>query len=907
MSSREPTLTDPTSLAVCMAVATTSLSAAAFRGGDQSAPPLHSLGDSSLAKLLASTELTPELSGLVEQLGLADDSTEPETEATSTEMPAPGAPSTVSVDPAELAASGWADPNDSALIESLAGAPWQVVDTETTGLTQASKPVKLTKKALTAGSDNTLRVRVLTAVWPNAEGQIVTAGWDLDTLTADQRARLACAALQGVFVGHNATFDLGWLMPLAPDTRPERVLDTLLFARLIVPESPVLLRARIAKDPRILDEVGQSVGWGLAALCHVHGINEHMDKTYQKPRHWTDPAPLSRAHYDYALGDVVDLHKLVMVLVGTSVSTDLLAAYDAWKQSLPAYLERFAALYERAPLQLADLHLRGMPLSREGVAQYVAQCAQEAQEQTEALIALAPGIAPYREGLADIGTGTSAALKNALAKALLDYGITVERTPKSDAPKVGEKDLRGLGITHSPAAPLFHALARINHATKRAGMALALLGFADRADDGRVHSLYAPVTATVRLSSSEPNLQNAPSVAAFRALVRAGKGKKIISCDYSAIDVRVGAALAIREQRRIVRALNDEDYAHKTYGQHQPDFREAVALAPSATTDAISEARETADQAYANRDWSRFDTARQTERVAVFALALRTCLNRLAPDVDTATALANLQGVDHRRFAGYSALRNAFCIGMDVHTYTGLRMLGRDPEAEVAGLSGPALKARMDELKEEIGDARKRGKVSNLSLLYGMAAVSFRRHAAKVFDVHMSEEEAQTDIDLWLNAYPEIRLLSASTHLRSEHRYNPDGLGGRFGLHGSVRIYDPKHGKAKHAPICSDTTLMGRPVVAAGLNASLNYPDQGSGADLLMRVLDRLERETPDLYAAAINQVHDELVFEVDAETAEVDKDRIRALMTDEGRLMLGDYGMPMDASIVVDDVWMKD
>jgi DNA polymerase-1 len=45
------------------------------------------------------------------------------------------------------------------------------------------------------------------------------------------------------------------------------------------------------------------------------------------------------------------------------------------------------------------------------------------------------------------------------------------------------------------------------------------------------------------MSSSEPNLQNMPS-GAFRGLFKASEGCKILVCDYSQIEVRVGGMLA---------------------------------------------------------------------------------------------------------------------------------------------------------------------------------------------------------------------------------------------------------------------------------------------------------------------------------------------------------------------------
>ena len=68
--------------------------------------------------------------------------------------------------------------------------------------------------------------------------------------------------------------------------------------------------------------------------------------------------------------------------------------------------------------------------------------------------------------------------------------------------------------------------------------------------DGRVHTTYnQTVTATGRLSSSDPNLQNIPVRSDLGRMVRtafvpAGPDNVILSCDYSQIELRLLAHLS---------------------------------------------------------------------------------------------------------------------------------------------------------------------------------------------------------------------------------------------------------------------------------------------------------------------------------------------------------------------------
>jgi DNA polymerase-1 len=64
--------------------------------------------------------------------------------------------------------------------------------------------------------------------------------------------------------------------------------------------------------------------------------------------------------------------------------------------------------------------------------------------------------------------------------------------------------------------------------------------------DGRIHTTFnQTVTATGRLSSSDPNLQNIPKKGKFAKRIRsafvAPRGKKLVALDYSQVDLRVAA------------------------------------------------------------------------------------------------------------------------------------------------------------------------------------------------------------------------------------------------------------------------------------------------------------------------------------------------------------------------------
>lgn len=92
-----------------------------------------------------------------------------------------------------------------------------------------------------------------------------------------------------------------------------------------------------------------------------------------------------------------------------------------------------------------------------------------------------------------------------------------------------------------------------------------------RSDTGRVHTtLSQTVTATGRLASSDPNLQNIPvrseSGRQIRRAFIAPPGSVLLSCDYSQIELRVFAH--VTGDAEMVRAFNADEDIHTATAMH---------------------------------------------------------------------------------------------------------------------------------------------------------------------------------------------------------------------------------------------------------------------------------------------------------------------------------------------------
>lgn len=385
----------------------------------------------------------------------------------------------------------------------------------------------------------------------------------------------------------------------------------------------------------------------------------------------------------------------------------------------------------------------------------------------------------------------------------------------------------------------------------------------------------------------------------FGAILKAQFSHTIVASDFGALDVRVGAALAIRAQREILaiaqgtaRApaqLPEEvlDQIHEIGRTLKSSDPAAVLREKSvrwqASLDNVSAMRKKLEADYQSGDLTRKQyfkesgRLRSQDKLLRFSLRWAQCLLQAIP----------------RGSMEYSALRDAFVADIDIHTFTGMKLVGRDPMKEFDGLSLPDRKALEKKLKKELGPRRQQGKIANLSLLYGMADAGFQEAAARGYDEHWTMEEAHDIRALWMDAYPEVELW----HLWTEYQqlgvvYQPDSTSST---------------KKKRKGWWMATTLAGREIVALGLNAALSYQDQSTGADILGMIMHELKQAHAPIFDCAINQVHDEVVFAFPVDHDDEYLATVEAVMVGEANKLTMPYGVPCAVSPACGQIWIKD
>jgi len=184
-------------------------------------------------------------------------------------------------------------------------------------------------------------------------------------------------------------------------------------------------------------------------------------------------------------------------------------------------------------------------------------------------------------------------------------------------------------------------------------------------------------------------------------------------------------------------------------------------------------------------------------------------------------------------FSGDKNLTHAFNEGLDIHAATAAEVLGK-------------------EVAEVTATERRNAKAINFGLLYGMSAFGLAKQ------LQMSRSEAQDYIDMYFERYPGVKDYMINTRASAyEHGYVETILG--------RKLYTP------------DINHSNRMVKQGAERAAINAPLQGSAADLIKLAMIAVDKVLPKEQAKMLLQVHDELVFEVDADKV----DEISQLITD--------------------------
>jgi DNA polymerase-1 len=319
-------------------------------------------------------------------------------------------------------------------------------------------------------------------------------------------------------VVHNAGFEDSWLQLAGID---------------LVLDDTALLFAAVRGTRQLPGDKSSHVS--LAALAAALTA-ESLDKTEQTSD-WGAPE-LSEAQLDYALRDAIVTHRVWEALraelhrKAKQFGVDIAAGYEDLRHSAA-----MARAMERT----------GIGFDTAAHAAWIVR-KQEPVDAIEArLIELDPVLTP-----ACVNSGKQ--LDRYFQERIKAYPekeqrIASRKWPRTDKSRqlaTGREDLAKV-VLAAFLLPAEQKVVETLHARAEHKRFLTTFGksFVQRVADGRLYGrLHAGGAVTGRYTSTEPNLQNAPTDKEFRAFFRAPEGRALVDVDYSQLELRVFAALS---------------------------------------------------------------------------------------------------------------------------------------------------------------------------------------------------------------------------------------------------------------------------------------------------------------------------------------------------------------------------
>jgi len=208
--------------------------------------------------------------------------------------------------------------------------------------------------------------------------------------------------------------------------------------------------------------------------------------------------------------------------------------------------------------------------------------------------------------------------------------------------------------------------------------------------------------------------------------------------------------------------------------------------------------------------------------------------------------------------SGDPAFVDAFQRGDDLHRVTASTMYG----------------VPMEDVTKDQRSAAKR---INFGLMYGRGAKSLSAQLGT------DESRGRELIEEYFNNYPKVQRFLQSTANRATRERTLRTLAGRIRKFGDEPIEDDKGAMRREA---------------------MNYPIQGSSADIAKLALAYMRRELDGMDARLINSIHDEFVVECAEDLAQEVSGKMEKAMKDAGAKLLKQ--VPVEVEVVVSREWMK-
>jgi P4 family phage/plasmid primase-like protien len=325
----------------------------------------------------------------------------------------------------------------------------------------------------------------------------------IDAATVDLTPLSSVLAGSAVLVGHNLSFDLGFLQAAGlPIPDGDRLFDTMLASQ-VLDGGAHPIGATVPDPSGGTSRAGQPAKLGYHTLAAL--AQRTLGVVVPKEQQGSDwDGPLTDEQLAYAARD----------------AAVLLPFRDALEEALAAEELRGVAALEFSTLPaVVWLETSGVPLD---VAAWTTL-------RDEAAVTLATIDAELVTVLPGVNVDSPTQLIGALA----DRGMTI--------PNVQEATLRTVADQH----PAIGLVLQRKEAKKRVSTYGDTYLCHVHPATGRIHANYRQIgAASGRMACSQPNLQNIPRDAAYRRCIGPPAGRVLVKADYSQIELRIAAQIS---------------------------------------------------------------------------------------------------------------------------------------------------------------------------------------------------------------------------------------------------------------------------------------------------------------------------------------------------------------------------
>lgn len=484
---------------------------------------------------------------------------------------------------------------------------------------------------------------------------------------------------------------------------------------------------------------------------------------------------------------------------------------------------------------------------------------------------------------------------------------------KDGRPKFGSKELVQAGLDKGVTEPLYRLVSTIQSGKTVIKTLHSLETYANREEGVDVlHPFLSVSASTDRLSAQQPTTQNFPRLPAFRSTLDAGLNKVTVSADYSQMELRIAAALAIRSQQEAFSQLQQElsrkgssPVIAQSRGLERAMWVSLLKIFAIRDKEALHRGIE---KYQAESDTLRrclldcirsfgeegavydFSRAAKTYGAPIGSYQdLRDACDLTEMKVYAAT-LRLAQMETNKRYI--SKLRDVFAHGLDPHLITGVSMKTGDLSSfEYLNENRHLSK----EIRMQYADARNAAKAVNFGLIYGMNEESLYSSGVSSYGLDWTLDDAAKARRQFFQLYPELGFCQKLEILRPHVLYDAHIA---KGMDESRRL---EQGVLRHYQVSS---LTGRKYSVFTIQDALNYRNQGTGAHIIQDAMNRLPEQTLSLVC---NQIHDELVAEVPLGLEAEIGESLRACMIRAAEDVLAPYGVPVEVEIEIGDDWGVD